>query len=475
MDILEQTLKEKGLVHPLDYRYLVKELIPYLSEEAFLNYKLRVEVAHANAMARMGLCSEQAAKEISEKANTKYVTLKEVTKKEQILKHDIRSMIEVLKEKLSDEAKPYVHLGLTSNDVVNSAQTLMIRDATLSIIIPDMITLERIFIKLAKEEKSTIQIGRTHGQHAEPTTFGKEMAVYVDRWGRRIENILHATLQLRGKASGAVGTLASFCVICDEPEKLENLIMEELGLEKALISTQIVQPELLVNYFCQIEIAFATLADFANNMRHLQRSEIAEVFESFEEKQIGSSTMPHKRSPISWENIISQYRAVMPHVITAFMNIESEHQRDLRDSASTRYLIAEVLGAFDYSVRRATKAIREMSIDRETMKRNVTQTKDFCMAEPVYIVLALAGHHDAYNYVRTLVMKATKEKKKLKDLLANDINFIRALKKLQPKKRKLILNPKKYIGRSEQLVTSVTDHWEAKLCEIESCLKRSFK
>ena len=266
------------MIHPVDYRYLVKELIPYLSEEAFLSYKLKVEAAHAQAMARMGVCPDVIAMEITRKSDARHVKLKEVKEMEAILKHDVKAMVEVLGKKLSDKAKPYRHLGLTSNDVVNTAQALMIRDATFRVIIPDMISLERQLIDLARREKSTIQIGRTHGQHADPTTFGKEIAVYVDRWGKRIEAIKDAALQLRGKASGSVGTLAPFSLLCDNPEKLESLIMEELGLEKASISTQIVQPEPLVNYFCQMEIALATLADFANNLRHLQRSEIAEIY-----------------------------------------------------------------------------------------------------------------------------------------------------------------------------------------------------
>lgn len=461
-----------NLIHPTDYRYLVKELVPYLSEKAFLNYKLKVEGAHARAMAKIGLCSDIVAMEIAEKANISYVKLQQVKDMEAIIKHDIKAMVDVLGEKLSDKAKPYRHLGLTSNDVINTAQSLMIRDVTFNVILPDMITLERKLISLARRERDSIQIGRTHGQHAEPTTFGKEIAVYVDRWGRRIEAISNATMQLRGKASGAVGTLASFHLLCDNPDRLERLIMKNLGLKRAFIATQIIPPEALANYFCQVEIAFATLSDFANNMRHLQRSEIGEVFEGFEEKQIGSSTMPQKMSPINWENIVSQYRAVLPHIITVLMNIESEHQRDLRDSAATRYVIAEVLNAFDFSVRLASRVISRMRVEREAMKRNLNLDLGFWMAEPAYLILAIAGHSYAYEFVQNLVKEARAKRKKFTDLLAADEKFQRALARLSSKKRSLIFNAEKYVGKCRHIVNSVTSYWDKKCTKMEHKLSK---
>ena len=173
------------MIHPTDQRYLVKELIPFFSEEGFLEYKLKVEKAYVRALNKIGVCPDEIADEIM--AQT--VTALEVEQKEAILKHDIRALVEVLRDKISNAAKPYVHLGLTSYDVVNTAQALLIKDATKNVILPKIVELELELIRLAKEEKDTLQIGRTHGQHAEPTTFGKEIAVFIDRLGHAIIRI----------------------------------------------------------------------------------------------------------------------------------------------------------------------------------------------------------------------------------------------------------------------------------------------
>lgn len=145
-------------------------------------------------------------------------------------------------------------------------------------------------------------------------------------------------------------------IVYDSPEKLEKIMMSELGIKPARITTQIVPPEYLADYFSQLLIAFSTMADFANDMRHLQRTEIGEVSEQFSAGQVGSSTMPQKRNPISWENIVSQWKAVMPHIISVYMDIISEHQRDLTNSASARYYIPEIINAFVYSIKRTKKS-----------------------------------------------------------------------------------------------------------------------
>ncbi len=450
------------MIHPTDGRYLVKELTQFLSEEAFLRYKLRVESAHARSLSKIGVCSSRVADEIARMATTENVTPKEVEDMEKLLKHDIRSMVEVLRSKVSEESKRYVHLGLTSYDVVNNAQVLALKDALHRVILPDMTELLETFLALAVKERDTVQIGRTHGQHAVPTTFGREIAVHAERWGEDIERVLEATMRLRGKIGGAVGTKASLSLLGD-PEKIEQIIMEELGMQPAKISTQVIPYEATADLFAQIMIAFGTLSDFANNMRNLQRSEIGEVWERPTERQVGSSTMPQKRNPIDWENIISQYRAVMPHVLTCLLNIESEHQRDLRDSAATRYLIPEVLNAFDHSIRRAERTLRSMTVDREAMKRNLEADSGFCLAEPAYIAMAMAGEPDAYEYIRSLTIKARAESKRFDDILQADTKFRSLIEKLPSETIGLFVHPERYIGSSLKQVDSVVDDWKKRL------------
>ncbi|WP_287589218.1 adenylosuccinate lyase [Candidatus Borrarchaeum sp.] len=433
------------MIHPTDQRYLVKELIPFFSEEGFLEYKLKVEKAYVRALNKIGVCPEEIADEII--AQT--VTALEVKQKEAILKHDIRALVEVLRDKISTPAKPYVHLGLTSYDVVNTAQALLIKDATKKVLLLHLVALELELIRLAKEEKNTLQIGRTHGQHAEPTTFGKEIAVFVDRIGHAIIRIKNASDNLRGKLSGAVGSKASLSLIHD-PDELESIFMKELSLNASPITTQRLPPEELTNYMCQITITFGTIADLANDLRHLQRSEIGEVAEYFEKTQVGSSTMPQKRNPINLENIISQYRAVMPHIITALLNIESEHQRDLRDSASTRYILPEVLNAFVHSINRLIRVIKTLKVDRGRMKENLKLNRDFYLAEPAYVQLALQGDPQAYDKVRELTLKAQKENKPLSKLLTSD----------------LLETIGDYTGTCKKQVDKVTKYWETKISEL---------
>jgi len=450
------------MMHPTDSRYLVKELTQFLSEEAFLKYKLKVEAAHALALSKIGVCSSKVSEEIAATAKPENVRLKEVGEMEKLLKHDIRAMVEVLRSKVSTESKRYVHLGLTSYDVVNNAQVLALKDAMYRVVLADMTNLLETFLALAMKEKDTVQIGRTHGQHAVPTTFGREIAVFVQRWGKGIERVLEVTTRLRGKIGGAVGTKASLALLGD-PDEIEGLILRELGIETAKISTQIIPFETTAELFAEMLIAFGTLADFANNMRNLQRSEIGEVWEASDERQVGSSTMPQKRNPVDWENIISQYRAVMPHVITCLMNIESEHQRDLRDSAATRHLIPEILNAFVHSIRRAERTLRSMTVDREAMKRNLEADRGFCLAEPAYIAMAMAGEPDAYEHVRSLTIKARAESKRFDDILKVDLKFRSLVERLPSETRELFAHPERYIGSSLKQVDSVVDEWKKRL------------
>ena len=450
------------MIHPTDYRYLVKELDPYLSDEAFLGYKLAVEAAYIKALANVGVCPEDVAREISKKANINTVTPKKVKEKETELKHDIRAMVDVLADAVSERAKPFVHLGLTSYDVVNTAQALMLKDVTKDVIIPSMIELEKKLIILAEKYKDTVQIGRTHGQHAEPITFGFYLAGYVDRFGEAIEKIGGAVEELRGKASGAVGTKAGLGIVYDSPEKLEKIMMSELGIKPARITTQIVPPEYLADYFSQLLIAFSTMADFANDMRHLQRTEIGEVSEQFSAGQVGSSTMPQKRNPISWENIVSQWKAVMPHIISVYMDIISEHQRDLTNSASARYYIPEIINAFVYSIKRTKKNLDGLVINEKKMKKNLEMTGT-ALAEPVYIMLAMGGHTNAHKYVKNLVNEALKSGTPLSELIKKDEKIKKLLDSIPEDRKKILEKVENYTGTASDKTEEVVRFWRSKL------------
>jgi len=357
-------MNDYWLYSPLDYRYSVGALRPFLSEEAFITYKAKIEGVLAKTLSEHGICSENVAEEIYEAASQ--VRAKDVYAEEKIVKHDIRALVNIIRNQVSPEAKPFVHVTATSYDIVDNANVLRYKDAIQQIILPDMVALERTWIDLARKEKNTIQIGRTHGQHAEPITFGFAIAQYVNRWGYRILKVKEAINGLVGKFSGAVGAYNAASLFFDDPELFEMELLANLNLEAAEISTQIIPPEPITDLMHTIISSFGVLANFARDMRNLQRSEIGEVNELFTEKQVGSSTMPHKKNPINFENVESMWKKFMPQMITMYSDQISEHQRDLTNSCSQRFT-PELMVAFDSSIRRMNRASKNLQINRNNL------------------------------------------------------------------------------------------------------------
>lgn len=442
---------------PTDFRYVVKDLLSYLSEEAFVKYKARVEVALIKTLARKGICGEKTVSEVINAAEN--ISAEEVYEEERRIKHDIRALVNVIRRKVSDDAKPWVHATATSFDIVDTANALRYRDATRDVILPDMIALEKEWIKLARREKDTIQIGRTHGQHAEPITFGFAIAEYVNRWGERILKVRSATDALVGKFSGAVGTYAASSLFLDDPEDFEGEMLKELGLKPARISKQIVPPEPVVDFLHSIISSWGVLANFADDMRHLQRSEISEVGEPFFEEQVGSSTMPQKRNPINFENVKSMWKKFMPHMITMYSDQISEHQRDLTNSASQRYT-PELLVAFDSCVRRIKSVSERLKVDKRSMKKNFDLAKDRIVAEPLHILLSYHGHPDAHECVRKLTMESYKTGKPVTEIFLEDGSLQSYLKKFTKSQLEVVTDPSKYLGIASRKVERITEYWE---------------
>jgi len=449
-----------NLFSPTDYRYSVGALEPYLSEEAYIRYKARVEGALAKALANRDLCSHKIADEIVQAASQ--VTAKEVYEEERRVKHDIRALVNVIGKRVSDEAKRWVHVTATSNDIVDTAKALMYREAAGKVILPDMVALEKTWIDLARREKDALQIGRTHGQHAEPITFGFAVAHYVNRWGDRILRVKEASDNLIGKFSGAVGAYNTSSLFFDDPEGFERELLKELGLKPAEISTQIVPPEPLTDFIHSIVSSFGVLANFARDMRNLQRSEIGEVGEPFEEEQVGSSTMPQKRNPENFENVESMWKKSLPHMVTMYLDQVSEHQRDLTNSCSQRYT-PEFLVAFDSSIRRMLRVSRRLEVDRESMRRNFELNRDKIIAEPLYNLLAFYGHPDAHEHVRRLAMESYRTGKPLKELALTDEGLQPYLKKITSTQREIVSDPSKYVGIAAEKTEKVIMLWKEKL------------
>jgi len=448
---------------PTDYRYAVSELRDYLSEEAFVQYKAKVEAAVARVFEHRGILSKELCDEIVEAASR--VNAAEVYEEEKRTKHDIRALVNVIRNKVSDKAKSFVHLGATSYDVVDTANALRYKDAVMKVIIPDMLELERTWIDLARREEDTLQIGRTHGQHAEPITFGFAIAQYVNRWGSMILRVKEASENLVGKFSGAVGAYNATSLIFDDPEEFECEVLAMLAINPATISTQIVPPEPMSDFVHSIISSFSVLANFCDDMRHLQRSEIGEVMEKVAEEQVGSSTMPHKRNPISFEGVKSLWKRFMPQAVTMYLDQISEHQRDLTNSASQRYT-QELLVVFDYCIRRLRRISERLVVDRERMRENFMISKDNIIAEPMYILLSYYGHPNAHEYVRRKSFQAYTENKSLREVVEQDDEILSYLRKFTDEQKEKVFDAEKYVGIAAEKTEKVASYWNKLLEKV---------
>ncbi len=451
------------LVSPLDYRYygsdkkIVKELSPYFSEKAKISYQLKVEEALVQTFAKKKICSAKIAKEISNAI--KKVKPEEVYKEEKKIKHDIRALVNSIRKRVSKKAKPFVHLTITSYDVVDTADALRFKHGVQKTILPELKNFQKTLIKLAKKEAKTVQVGRTHGQFASPVTFGFTIAEYVDRLGTRIEAIEKANNNLVGKVSGAVGAYNASSLILPNPLEFEKLLLKKLGLKTGGHSTQIVEKEPMLDLMHAIVSAFGVLANLADDMRHLQRSEISEIYESFGSKQVGSSTMPHKKNPISFENVKSLWKAFMPKMVTLYSDQVSEHQRDLSNSASGRFS-AELFTAFFIAVKKLNKTMSNIKVDRKQMAQNFNKAADSIAAEPLYVLLAFYGHQNAHEYVRKLSLKSEKQKKSIYELALNDSKLKPFLDNFSKKQLNFIKKPETYTGKATQKTLQICKKWK---------------
>ncbi len=450
-------------ISPLDFRYygrsknIYSKLQPYLSESAFIRYALKVESALTSILAKNRICPKKIADEV-EKA-CRQVTPEQVYAEEDRIKHNIRALSNCIRNKVSEGAKPFVHFTATSYDIIATADALRYRDFANNVLVPELLKLQSTLISLALGEKDTLQIGRTHGQHAEPITFGFAIAQYVSRLGSSILKIKKSANNLRGKMAGAVGAYNASSLFFENPVKFEEEVLGELGLEPSPISTQVVEAEFLVDYINSVVSAFGVLANLADDMRHLQRNEIAEVGEYFEAKQVGSSTMPQKRNPINFENVKGMWKEFMPRILTMYMDQISEHQRDLTNSASMRF-IPEMLAGFYVSVTRLEKVMNSLVVDKKNMQKNFDMNRNMIIAEPLYILLAANGHPDAHEYVREMTLKSQMTGKALINLVKNDKSIQKYFKKFNKKQIEIINNPERYTGIAARKTEMVCGQWK---------------
>jgi adenylosuccinate lyase len=445
---------------PIDYRYWDEEVAKYLSENGFTRYKLLMELALVTVLNRRGICPDWVVSEVE--AACGQVTTQEVYDEEDRIRHDIRALVNCVRAKVSNGAKPYIHMTATSYDISDPANAARYKEVTEKVLIPCLMKLEGVLIGIALREAETVQVGRTHGQHAVPITFGFAICGYVSRLGDSIEALKTLAAQLPGKFAGAVGAYNASSLFFEDPEEFEREVLAELGLISAEQSTQIVPPEALTRLLCEVTIVAGILANLADDMRHLQRTEIGEVGEEFEAAQVGSSTMPQKRNPINFENAKSCWKIVAPRIVTVFMDQISEHQRDLTNSASAR-TYGEVIAYVVSTAKRLTRTMRKLTVDRANLERNLAAQKGMVVAEPLYIILAALGHPDAHEKVRALTLLAQRHGVPLQEVVNNDPEMQTYLRKMTPYQRQILSDPSLYTGVAAKKAKAVAENWKQKL------------
>jgi adenylosuccinate lyase len=325
-----------------------------------------------------------------------------------------------MKTKVPSEIAPLVHLGATSVDILDTALSCRMRDVTQKVVLPQLKKLEKSLCAIADRDAEVPQVGRTHGQHAVPITFGWSVAEFVSRLGKSILRIQELSNQLVGKLAGPVGSYNGPSMIVQDPEELEKIYVEFLGLSASEYSNQLVEPEYLLRLLLEMNVAFGIIANLADDLRNLQRSEIGEVFEYFASTQVGSSTMPQKRNPWNSEHVKSLWKAMCPRIMTFYMDQISEHQRDLTNSASQRF-IADYVAGFTMAVARMNSVVSGLQADKETMAKNLEnaggKVRGGVLAEPAYILLGEAGVNDGHEIIRKITLEAEESGKTFFEVL----------------------------------------------------------
>jgi adenylosuccinate lyase len=415
---------EHKFIHPIETRYRT-DIAKLFTEEKKLEYWIKVEAALAQVHAELGNISQEAADEIETKADLQYVKLKRVKEIDDEIHHDLMAMVKALAEQCNGDAGKYIHLGATSYDIEDTATALQLKEA-LIFIQNSLLDLLKILIKIADERKNLVCIGRTHGQHAIPTTYGMRFGVWAYEISRHLDRIVETLERISfGKMSGAVGTMASFG---------ENGIK----LQEIFLTSLIGQ----------------TLAKIARESRILQRNEIAEMFEPFKKKQVGSSTMPHKRNPHKSERICSLARIIKSNVIAAMDNIILEDERDLTNSASERVIIAENFVLLSYIIDQLAENFRNLEFNEQNIEKNLNLTKGACLTEKVMIELVNKGigRQEGHEMLRKSAIASRTNNQYIKDILMEH-ELIKS--KFTQKEMNEIFDPHKYIGKSIEQVENL--------------------
>ncbi|QTJ42404.1 adenylosuccinate lyase [Dolosigranulum pigrum] len=393
-------------------RYTRKEMKQLWSEKAKFDALLEVEILAAEAWAELGEIPTEDTKKLRERASYNIDRIKEI---EAETKHDIVAFTRAVSETLGDEKK-WVHYGLTSTDVVDTAYGYQLKQVN-QVLKKDLTHLINVIGKKAKEHKYAVQMGRTHGVHAEPTTFGLKLATWYAEMKRNLERFERVAAGVEaGKISGAVGTFAN------TPPEVEAYVCKHLGLRAQDISTQVLPRDLHADYVTTIALIATSIERFAVEIRGLQKTEQREVEEYFAKGQKGSSAMPHKRNPISSENVTGIARVIRGYASTAYDNVALWHERDISHSSAERIILPDATTLLNYQLNRFANVVEQLTVFPENMKDNMETTFGLIYSQRVMLQLIDKGlsREEAYDLVQPKTAQAWDEKKDFRSLLETD-------------------------------------------------------
>jgi adenylosuccinate lyase len=405
-------------------RYSYPEMKAIWEAENRYQKWLEVELLVAEGLAEIGEVPKEAARALRKNARFSVQRILEIEGDvpgyepkagEEVVKHDLIAFLKAVSENLGEE-KRFLHLGVTSYDIEDTALCLLMRESA-ELIEKDILALNEVIRERAREHKWTPMMGRSHGIHAEPITLGLKLAVWLAEMERNLERLRQMKEFISAaKVSGAVGTYANI-----DP-RVEEYVCQQLGLTAAKAATQVLQRDRHAHYVTTLAIVAGTLEQFATEMRHLQRTEVLEAEEQFGAGQRGSSAMPHKRNPITSERITGLARLVRSYVVPALENMALWHERDICHSSVERVILPDASILIDYMLRKFTEVVKKMAVYPQRMKENLERTRGLIFSEPVMLALVRKGmdKDEAYRLVQSRAMEVWREGSDFLDLLKED-------------------------------------------------------
>lgn len=445
---------------PLDYRYGRKEMKEIWYEESRLQYQMDVESALARAHASLGTITKEDAEEITRVANLSVTKIERVKEIESETRHDVMAMVKAMTEQCKGDAGKFVHYGSTSNDIVDTATALQIK-ASIELIQKDVDSFIITLAKLSKQERDTIEVGRTHAQFAIPITFGFKIAGYVAEMLRHRERLEQMKPRAcAGKMAGAVGTGAA---LGKNFFKIQETVMSDLGLTYEPAATQVVGRDRYTELVCLLANIATSLERYGTEVRNLQRSEISEAAEPFDrKKQVGSSTMAQKRNPMMSENVCGLARIVRSMVTPMFESQVLWHERDLSNSSAERFILPHTFTLLDEMFKKMEIVFGGLEVHRDRMVQNIESSHGLIMAESLMMKMTEKGigRQDAHEIVRSSSMIAEDEGRQLMDVLLEreDLKTMMSEEDIRS-----AMDPNNYTGGAKEIVDKMVAEVEEKL------------